>query len=298
MEFAPLHQPTTSRPLADSTLGWMHPWHPLMGTQGRVRIRAHFTISDWLLMGGLLQSIIILLLPVRPLYSLLPTFGLAIYKVTRLFMKLGGVIENPLMDGVKIGRSSAVFPPSLVGEKGMIRPVGESVGGDGMCILLLSNRCNHPLGLFYSKFREMGQYAREMYAELEKNPLESGFLGYSDYNSNNTNTQPYAMSIMYFKSIEHVHNWAHNSPAHRAAWEWWDVEQKAGRVDHLTIAHEIYGVEKGKWENIYLNAKPYDFASTSHAIEDAGGKKMWICPAMDASKSLRTSGQRLGDVRG
>lgn len=265
-------------------------------------------------MGGLLQSILILLLPVRLIYALLPTFGLALFKVTRLVLKVGGVIENPLMEGVKLGRSSAVFPPSEIGEKGMFRPVGESVGGEGMCILLLSNRCNQfvsiqprhifktndysPLGLFYSKYRELGQYAKEMYTELEKNPIKNGFLGYSDYSSNNSDTQPRSLSIMYFKSIDHVHQWAHSSVAHRAAWEWWDAEQKFGGVDHLSIAHEIYGVEKGKWETIYVNAKPYDFAATSHAIEDVGGKKLWICPAMDASKTFRTSGQRLGNVRG
>ncbi|KAH6695937.1 hypothetical protein BKA61DRAFT_253513 [Leptodontidium sp. MPI-SDFR-AT-0119] len=298
MELNPLHAPTVKRPLSESTRGWIHPTHPLMGTQGRFRIRAHFTISDWLLIGGLLQSIVILLLPIRPVYALLPTFGLAIFKVTRLVLKVNGVIENPLMEGVKQGRSCAVFPPPEIGEKGMVRPVGESVGGDGMCILLLSNRCNHPLGLFYSKFREMGQYAKGMYIELEQNPIENGFLGYSDYSSNDSVTQPRALSIMYFKSIDHVHKWAHSSPAHRAAWEWWDAEQKVRGVDHLTIAHEIYGVEKGKWESIYVNAKPYDFAATSHAITDAGGKKLWACPAMDASRSFRTSAQRMGDVRG
>merc|ERR1712093_824209 len=86
-------------------------------------------------MGGLLQSLTILLLPIRPIYALLPTFGLAIWKVTILVLKVYGVVENPLMEGVQHGRLSAVFPPSQIGEKGMFRPVGESVGGQEMCIL-------------------------------------------------------------------------------------------------------------------------------------------------------------------
>lgn len=122
-----------------------------MGNQGRVRIRAHFTISDWLLMGGLLQSLTILLLPIRPIYALLPTFGLAIWKVTILVLKVYGVVENPLMEGVQHGRLSAVFPPSQIGEKGMFRPVGESVGGQEMCILLLSNRCNQYVTIMIHK---------------------------------------------------------------------------------------------------------------------------------------------------
>ncbi|KAK0109419.1 hypothetical protein ONS95_002116 [Cadophora gregata] len=300
MELSPLHPPTEKRPLSESTRGWIHPTHPLLGTQGRVRIRAHFTITDWLLMGGILQSVIILLLPIRPFYALLPTFGLAIFKVTRLVLKIYGLVENPLMEGVKHGRLSAVFPPAETGEKGtgMMRQVGGSVGGGEMCILLLSNRCTHPLGLFYSKYREMGTHAKAMFTELERSPLTHGFLGYTDYSSNNVPTQPHSLSIMYFKSISHVHAWAHSSPAHRAAWEWWDSEQKAGRIDHLTIAHEIYGVEEGKWENIYVNARPFGFAETSHAIVEKGGRKLWACPAMDASRSFRTSGQRLGNVRG
>lgn len=151
MELSPIHAPTEQRPLSESTRGWIHPTHPLMGNQGRVRIRAHFTISDWLLMGGLLQSLIILLLPIRPIYALLPTFGLAIWKVTILVLKVYGVVENPLMEGVQHGRLSAVFPPSQIGEKGMFRPVGESVGGQEMCILLLSNRCNQYVTIMIHK---------------------------------------------------------------------------------------------------------------------------------------------------
>lgn len=108
----------------------------------------------------------------------------------------------------------------------------------------------------------MGQYGRAMYIDLEKNPEEYGFLGYSDFNSNTVSTQPQTMSIMYFKSIEHVHKWAHGK-VHRAGWDWWSEEQKAGRVDHITIAHEIYGVDRGKWENVYLNAAPQDFGEFS-----------------------------------
>merc|ERR1711964_299489 len=105
--------------------------HPLMGNQGRVRIRAHFTISDWLLMGGLLQSLTILLLPIRPIYALLPTFGLAIWKVTILVLKVYGVVENPLMEGVQHGRLSAVFPPSQIGEKEMFKELEKDSIGNG-----------------------------------------------------------------------------------------------------------------------------------------------------------------------
>jgi hypothetical protein len=30
-------------------------------------------------------------------------------------------------------------------------------------------------------------------------------------------------------------------------------------VDCVTIAHEVFDVPKGRWENIWVNARPYGF---------------------------------------
>jgi len=95
-----------------------------------------------------------------------------------------------------------------------------------------------------------------MFIELEKNPVEYGFLGHSTYNSTEDITKPVSMSIIYFRSLEHVYKFAH-SKVHRTGWDWFT---KMGvNVDQVSIAHEIYDVPKGKWENVFVNAKPYGF---------------------------------------
>lgn len=46
---------------------------------------------------------------------------------------------------------------------------------------------------------------------------------------------------------------------HRAGWDWWLKMNKEGKVDEVSIGHEIYEVDAGKWENIKFNAPPSDF---------------------------------------
>lgn len=38
--------------------------------------------------------------------------------------------------------------------------------------------------------------------------------------------------------------------------------------------------------------------ATQHAIKTAGGERKWLCPLMDANKSLKNHSQRMGDVKG
>ena len=139
MELTPLHPPVEKRPLSRSTRGWIDSFHPLFSTQGHTRVRAHFNIADWLLMGGCLQSLVILATPLPLFYALAPTFGLAAFKITRLVLKIYGVLENPQMKNVRLGRQSAVFPPA---DGTMTRQVGEPVGGDELCVMILSSKCN------------------------------------------------------------------------------------------------------------------------------------------------------------
>jgi hypothetical protein len=112
--------------------------------------------------------------------------------------------------------------------------------------------------MFHPTFRVFSSYGRDMIKALEKNASEFGLLGYSDYNSNFTATHPVHLSIMYFKSLEHLHHFAH-SPVHRAGWDWWVKATAEGKVDEITIGHELYEVDEGKWENTKHNAPAFDF---------------------------------------
>ena len=62
------------------------------------------------------------------------------------------------------------------------------------------------------------------------------------------------VTISYWKSIEHLHAFAHG-PTHRLGWDWWAAQNK--KYPHIGIMHETYGVPTGAWENIYQNFQPF-----------------------------------------
>ena len=59
--------------------------------------------------------------------------------------------------------------------------------------------------------------------------------------------------ISYWKSIEHLHAFAH-SPSHREGWAWWDEYRK--HSSDIGIYHETYLSPAGHWETIYENCQP------------------------------------------
>jgi hypothetical protein len=127
-----------------------------------------------------------------------------------------------------------------------------------------------------------------MFQDLENNASEYGFLGYSSYHGTDNLTKPIQMNLMYFKSIDHLHKFAH-SKSHRDGWDWWNANVKD--LDQVTIAHEVYSVPEGQWENIYQNAPIFDFAATE------GGERKWGCPVRDAKKGFKNSVGRMGTVK-
>jgi hypothetical protein len=154
MAFQPLiPEPQSKRTLSHAIRAWKFKYiHQLNSVQGHQRIRNQFSITDWLLIGCCLQSAIILLTPFPLIDALAPTFLLAGWKVLKTVLITVGVMENYHMKGVRVGRATAVFPnPDGTFE----RKVGESVGGEGMCIILLSSKVHQyitpfPLILSYS----------------------------------------------------------------------------------------------------------------------------------------------------
>jgi len=138
--FQPLHpDPKPIRPISQGAAAFRNPYHPIFSTGGQNLIRAQFSITDWLLIGCGLQALILLISPFPIAWSLAPTFILIALKLFRTIAITYGLIANPHMKDVRVGRQSAVFPNA---EGGFERKVGESVGGKGMCIILLSAKCN------------------------------------------------------------------------------------------------------------------------------------------------------------
>ncbi|TVY27856.1 Monooxygenase [Lachnellula hyalina] len=283
-------EPFLQRPLSQAARGWQSKLHPLRSNNGRNLIHSQFSISDWLVIGSCLQALIILVSPYSVAHSLAPTFALAAYKIMKTVCITCRLHANPHMDGVRIGRTTAIFPAS---DGSFDRNKGDTFGGEGICVFLLSTKCNHPLGMMYPPFKTLLDHGRDMFIELDKNPADYGFLGHSTYDSTEDITKPVSMSILYFRSLEHVYKFAH-SKIHRAGWDWFT--KMGANIDQVSIGHEVYDVPKGKWENIYVNAKPYGFAATSHAIKTDGVERQWVCPLIDAKKM--GGKQRMEPIKG
>lgn len=293
MAITPLYpEAHVKRPWSQAMRAYRHNLSTFLSPASQNQIRSQLSIADWLLIGCGLQALLVLISPLPLLYSLTPTFALGTFKILRTLAMIFGLITNTHMKGVRIGRQTAIFPNP---EGGFDRPKGESVGGKGMCIILLSSKCNHPLGMYYPPYIKLAEYFIKMAKDLEKNAVQYGFLGYSQYEGCEVYTKPIGMNIMYFKSLEYLHQWANTSETHRAGWDWWNAGIKD--FDNITIAHEVYSIPEGGFENIFINSSPYDFAATSHAIKAAGGEQHFVCPLVDANKGFRSSNARMGTVK-
>ena len=132
-----------------------------------------------------------------------------------------------------------------------------------------------------------------MFNELSKQAEEYGFLGmdfYTEASASTTGSQ--MLTLMYFKSLADVHRYA-ESPLHRKAWDWYN--RFARQHSHLGIMHELYEVDAGKWENVYVNMSPNGFGVTRHRVYDENGAAKWASPLVDANKGhLSTTRGRLG----
>jgi hypothetical protein len=86
-------------------------------------IRDNFTITTWLALGAFLQCLAAFLVP--PVYAAVPTVFLLSYRFLRTILMQYGIVQNPLMNGVHMGKFTAQIPsrygvaPSQVADKGI-----------------------------------------------------------------------------------------------------------------------------------------------------------------------------------
>jgi hypothetical protein len=105
--------------------------------------------------------------------------------------------------------------------------------------------------------------------------------------------------ISYWRSIAHVHAYAHG-PLHRRAWLWWDKTLK--QHNHIGFMHEVFEAPKGMWEAVYINFQPTMLGATTYLKKDDGkleGGEVnpeWVSSLLDANRGLmRTSAGRRGE---
>jgi Domain of unknown function (DUF4188) len=129
-----------------------------------------------------------------------------------------------------------------------------------------------------------------MQSELNADAAKYGMLGASTWLENGRSTQNELMIVMYFKSADDIHEYAHG-PLHREAWNWWNKTMTKHK--HIAIWHEIFVAPAKHWESIYVNTKPTLMGATSYPIKTPEGTK-WQSPIVDARKGpLKSSKGRM-----
>ncbi|KAK5661870.1 hypothetical protein OQA88_9978 [Cercophora sp. LCS_1] len=232
-------------------------------------LRSNFPLLTWLALGSLVQGLVSLFLPSQ--YALVPVVCYLSQRILRTAFMYFGLIRGEHMAEVLPGRFTAQIP-------GRDGSPPQQPGDQEITIIILATRSNHPLGVFApgyaGVYREMGK----MIADLHTGKEKYGFLGNTAWQAiaeQSENNQ--IMTLMYFRSVDDLHNYAHG-PLHRKAWEWWNSITKDH--PHLSIMHEVYHAPKGHWENIFVNNHLTGIANTVARV-DIDGQKMR--PLFDAS---------------
>ncbi|KAK3678128.1 hypothetical protein LTR78_002223 [Recurvomyces mirabilis] len=245
-------------------------------------LRDQFSITTWLCLGAIAQGGLFL---AAGRLALVPAVLLVMYRIFVAYAQSIGWMHNPLMDGVLMKKFSAQIPDSN-GNYGT-KPADSEI-----VVFLIGTRCNSSLGLLGHGFKQLGDYFDAMLAVLDAKPDDYGFLGMTRWlNSADRETGSESLSVCYFRTIEGLHKFAHDS-AHREGWDWWNKDYQ--KMPHISIYHEIYSVPKGNWESIYINSHLSGINSTKFKITDMEGKEKWASPVVDASKGLlKTSAGRM-----
>jgi hypothetical protein len=134
-----------------------------------------------------------------------------------------------------------------------------------------------------------------MSVELDANAEEHGFLGQTGWlsTSDNRSSRGEVGSNLYFKSLEHLHAYAHG-PLHTKATEWWMAHKPA----HVGIMHEVFVASPHSWGGVYVNYHRTGLGATSMPVELEDGKKVWVNPLIEGKGRLSYSKGRMGKAFG
>ncbi|KAK0654794.1 hypothetical protein B0T16DRAFT_395685 [Cercophora newfieldiana] len=244
-------------------------------------IRDNFNLITWIAFGAFVQGIASVCLP--PTYALLPAAGFLLHRVLNtLFMYLG-LVRNPHMDEVLLGKFTAQIP----GRDGS--PPRDPAQED-ITVIILAGRSNHPLGSLAPGYPKLVSYIGRMVSELSRGKEEYGFLGYTGWTAlteQPSNNQ--VMVVCYFRTLDDLHGFAHG-PLHRKGWGWWNKITKSH--PYISIMHEVYHAPKGHWENIFINNHLTGIANTVSRVNIDNAK---VRPLFSGNLgSMRSQLGRLG----
>ncbi|OAA65310.1 hypothetical protein SPI_02097 [Niveomyces insectorum RCEF 264] len=242
-------------------------------------IRDAFALQTWVAIGALLQSALVLILPIR--FAIIPSLFYLSTHLIDSFLIWGGMRANPYMSGVVPGKVSAQVPGSTAPSQ---NPV---------VVIKLAARSNHPLGVFHPHMRRISMFFRDMITDLDEHSEQYDYLGACSYLANERATANEVMILAYFRSYEGLHRWSHvTGGVHRDAWNYWNNDimghgrAKEGRL--FSIMHEVYQIPAQKWESIFINYHPSGLGATTYKV-NMDGQTEWASPLVDASRGLLRS---------
>jgi hypothetical protein len=143
------------------------------------------------------------------------------------------------------------------------------------------------MGALAPGYKQLGDYFTKMVKDVERNAEKYTYLGSSDWIANAERpTGNEVMTVMYFKTSEGLHAYAHGE-LHREVWNWWN--KTFASHTHISIWHELFVAPKGAWETIYVNTRPLLMGATTYPIKTKDGGTKWVSPVVDASRGVLKS---------
>ncbi|PWY99556.1 hypothetical protein BCV70DRAFT_201125 [Testicularia cyperi] len=286
--YTPLLQPEAVQPWSQYAIGnaFQQPSRPGVCKQGLLSntayavLRDNFRISTWMALGSCVQAAAVCVFGAS-LWVLVLPLGVVLYKLLRVVLEVYGIIPNAHMAGVIPGLATC-FIPNDEGE------YTGSPSSHNLAVLLITARCNHPLGMLAPGFKEMGQYFASIVDWCETDSTAKGFLGMTQWlNAADRRTSNELLAIGYFRRVEDIHRLAHDV-IHKQAWKFWNTRNY--RLGYISISHEIFNAPPGNWECIYGNSKPAGLGSTVFQSSKDG---LWRSPLVRVKGPLRSSAGRL-----
>ncbi|KAL2838980.1 hypothetical protein BJY01DRAFT_219557 [Aspergillus pseudoustus] len=241
-------------------------------------IKDNMALSSWLLLGGLLQGLAIYALGLR---ALIPPTVIILYRTIDHLLMACGITHNHYMHGVLQTKFSGQFP----------QPDGSftaTPAAESIVVFHLGARINHPLGPLAPGAKGLDDRVKKMIDAMTADAEKYGVLGVSHWIKQEAAAGNEVMYIFYLRDYDALHRFAHDE-IHMDGVVWWTRIVK--NHPHIAIFHETYVVQKGQWENIYINSKPTGMGDTYFPIKGKG--ELARSPVDARSGALRSASKRL-----
>jgi hypothetical protein len=121
--------------------------------------------------------------------------GILLSRLINALLIANGLKTNPWKQGTLSGKMSAQLPNAD-------GTLGPKPGNQGVAVLLIGTRSNHPMGILAPGFKQLGDYMAKMQEDLNLRAEEYGLLNSSLWVGGERSSGNEIMHAMYFKNTE------------------------------------------------------------------------------------------------